>query len=151
MNNKCNHFNLYFLRWDVAGVESVIWDDGTEMELVEKAQEKRDTVSVQDLVTAINIKYDLLRSRIMRDMASFHTGTSILLKVTLHYSSIFKPIFFHLLGHTAEFGEDVEDVLLQIKEKEQKLRHSNNREDYHSLPGFDMEYKYYFYYLHFNT
>ncbi|XP_076812765.1 uncharacterized protein LOC143459471 isoform X1 [Clavelina lepadiformis] len=54
-------------RWNIGGVEAVVHDDGAEWDVANNQPQKND-VTITDLLTALDEKYDLLRDKIMWEM-----------------------------------------------------------------------------------
>lgn len=66
-------------RWNQAGVEAVLYDDGEEWEAAPVKEKKKpvtDFVSASQLLALINHKYELLRKQLLSEMAS-HSGEMI--------------------------------------------------------------------------
>ena len=62
----------FLFRWVNLGVEALIFDDGLDFDDVERMT--RNRVTVQDLLEALDEKYDILREKLLWEAVKTHIG-----------------------------------------------------------------------------
>jgi hypothetical protein len=72
-------------RWQLGGVEALINDDGRDLDDSLVPKQLHDSVSVNELLDAIEQKYDLLRHKLFSEMILKQIGkNNILLKYSMN-------------------------------------------------------------------
>ena len=64
-------------RWEKEGLEGLLFDDGIDCG-EEVSERTKHTVGVNDLLDALEIKYDILRRKLLFDMLKKNAGKAIL-------------------------------------------------------------------------
>lgn len=64
----------YIARWKKQGLEAMLFDDGMEVEDLESLDASKDHVTLSDLMDALETKYDLLREKLLLEMAHLSSG-----------------------------------------------------------------------------
>ena len=64
-------------RWNIGGVEAVIHDDGMAWETVDDEVPK-DDVTLTEVMSAVDEKYEMLRDKLMWDMVRNKLGIVII-------------------------------------------------------------------------
>lgn len=64
----------YITRWKKQGLEAMLFDDGMEVEDLESLDASKDHVTLSDLMDALETKYDLLREKLLLEMAHLSSG-----------------------------------------------------------------------------
>ena len=67
------YFVCYALRWEKEGLEGLLYDDGIDRG-EEVAERTKHTVGVNDLLDALEIKYDILRRKLFMEMLKDDAG-----------------------------------------------------------------------------
>lgn len=70
--------SIFFHRWNYGGVEAVIYDDGTDMKRPTVTTEMKNTVSVADILSALDVKYSMLRHMVLSEMAKQKSGMDVM-------------------------------------------------------------------------
>nr|XP_039263423.1 trichohyalin-like isoform X2 [Styela clava] len=108
--------NRLLNRWKIGGAEAVIYDDGTEMARPSVVSDAKNTLTISDLLTALDVKYDMLREKVMIEMAKAESdGTEINSKM-------------------------IDKILIDIRKREKKARKSKTLDEMLSLPGSSLQY-----------
>jgi hypothetical protein len=61
--------SFYLYRWKKHGLEAMLFDDGLEVEDLESHDASKDHVTLNDVMDALESKYELLREKLLFEMA----------------------------------------------------------------------------------
>ena len=67
------NFTYFSVRWNIGGVEAVIHDDGMEWDAAED-QISKDDVTLGEILSAMDEKYDVLRNKLIWEMVRQQIG-----------------------------------------------------------------------------
>ncbi|XP_064633679.1 golgin subfamily A member 4-like [Lineus longissimus] len=84
-------------RWQLGGVEALINDDGRELDDSLEPKQLHDSVSVNELLDALEHKYDLLRHKLFQEMIQKHIGMTIEVEIDHDYIAISLVSRFHIV------------------------------------------------------
>ncbi|XP_077983007.1 uncharacterized protein LOC144437842 isoform X2 [Glandiceps talaboti] len=98
-------------RWEQRGVEALLYDDGKDY--YDELNKARDRVGVNDLLYALDIKYDILREKLFWEVIRKSIGETV-------WSTMSES--------------EQQEILLQLQMKEKRYRKSNKIEKVNELP-----------------
>lgn len=69
-----HHIKRRMNKWKKQGLEAMLFDDGMEVEDLESLDASKDHVTLSDLMDALETKYDLLREKLLLEMANLSSA-----------------------------------------------------------------------------